>query len=174
MKYVTMISKDDVFRIILDDYKISNKPVSLAKIKRKVKDDSLQQLLDELEKDGKIIKVQYRNKVSYKPLLSSDDNPILEEIRSLRSEINKVYDLLQKIVESKNVSDRELDEAYDRIKDSLGYAPLEKIRIELGLSKEEFYSKFRKYIEENYDLIAGGEEGFLRKGVIYGIIKRRR
>jgi hypothetical protein len=95
-------------------------------------------------------------------------------LKILRDEIHRVLDLLQKLIESKSFSYKDFDEAYDRIKDSLGYAPLERIRIELGLSKEEFYSKFRKYIEENYDLIAGGDEGFTRKGVTYGIIKRRR
>jgi len=110
--------------------------------------------------------------VIYEPLFKQDS--IMEELKILRDEIHKIYDLLQKIVDLRNVSYREFDETYERIKDSLGYAPLERIRIELGLTKEEFYSKFRKYIEENYDLIAGGEEGFIRKGSIYGIIKRRR
>ncbi|ACP47347.1 conserved hypothetical protein [Sulfolobus islandicus Y.N.15.51] len=166
-----MISKDDVFTLILNEYKNSQKPVSISKIKRKFKDESIAKVLEELEKEKKIRRVENKGKVSFEPI---DSLNIAEELKILRDEIHRVLDLLQKLIESKSFSYKDFDEAYDRIKDSLGYAPLERIRIELGLSKEEFYSKFRKYIEENYDLIAGGDEGFTRKGVTYGIIKRRR
>lgn len=167
-----MISKDDVFSFILNEYKVTGKPVSLTKIKRKFKDKTIEEILMELEKDEKVRKYKISGRVIYEPLFKQDS--IMEELKILRDEIHKIYDLLQKIIDLRNVSYREFDETYERIKDSLGYAPLERIRIELGLTKEEFYSKFRKYIEENYDLIAGGEEGFIRKGSIYGIIKRRR
>ncbi|ACP39281.1 conserved hypothetical protein [Sulfolobus islandicus Y.G.57.14] len=166
-----MISKDDVFTLILNEYKNSQKPVSISKIKRKFKDESIAKVLEELEKEKKIRRVENKGKVSFEPI---DSLNVAEELKILRDEIHRVLDLLQKLIESKSFSYKDFDEAYDRIKDSLGYAPLERIRIELGLSKEEFYSKFRKYIEENYDLIAGGDEGFTRKGVTYGIIKRRR
>ncbi|QGA53160.1 hypothetical protein GFS03_00355 [Sulfolobus sp. E5-1-F] len=166
-----MISKDDVFTLILNEYKSSQKPVSLSKIKRKFKDESITQVLEELEKEGKIRRVEDKGKTTFEPI---DSLNIAEELKIIRDEIHRVLDLLQKLIESKSLSYKDFDEAYDRIKDSLGYAPLERIRIELGFSKEEFYSKFRKYIEENYDLIAGGDEGFTRKGVTYGIIKRRR
>ncbi|ADX83847.1 hypothetical protein [Saccharolobus islandicus] len=166
-----MISKDDVFTLILNEYKNSQKPVSISKIKRKFKDESITQVLEELEKERKIRRVENKGKVSFEPI---DSLNVAEELKILRDEIHRMLDLLQKLIESKSFSYKDFDEAYDRIKDSLGYAPLERIRIELGLSKEEFYSKFRKYIEENYDLIAGGDEGFTRKGVTYGIIKRRR
>ncbi|ACP36667.1 conserved hypothetical protein [Sulfolobus islandicus L.S.2.15] len=166
-----MISKDDVFTLILNEYKNSQKPVSISKIKRKFKDESIAKVLKELEKEKKIRRVENKGKVSFEPI---DSLNVAEELKILRDEIHRVLDLLQKLIESKSFSYKDFDEAYDRIKDSLGYAPLERIRIEIGLSKEEFYSKFRKYIEENYDLIAGGDEGFTRKGVTYGIIKRRR
>ncbi|QXJ27880.1 hypothetical protein [Saccharolobus shibatae] len=166
-----MISKDDVFTLILNEYKNSQKPVSISKIKRKFKDESITQVLEELEKERKIRRVENKGKVSFEPI---DGLNVAEELKILRDEIHRMLNLLQKLIESKSFSYKDFDEAYDRIKDSLGYAPLERIRIELGLSKEEFYSKFRKYIEENYDLIAGGDEGFTRKGVTYGIIKRRR
>ncbi|MCH4815686.1 MAG: hypothetical protein QXY87_08455 [Saccharolobus sp.] len=166
-----MLSKDDVFTLILNEYKSSQKPVSISKIKRKFKDESITQVLEQLEKEGKIRRVENKGKTTFEPI---DSLNVAEELKILRDEIHKVLDLLEKLIESKSFSYKDFDEAYDRIKDSLGYAPLERIRIELGLSKEEFYSKFRKYIEENYDLIAGGDEGFTRKGVTYGIIKRRR
>ncbi|QXJ34212.1 hypothetical protein [Saccharolobus shibatae] len=166
-----MISKDDVFTLILNEYKSSQKPVSISKIKRKFKDESITQVLEQLEKEGKIRRVENKGKTTFEPI---DSLNVAEELKILRDEIHRMLNLLQKLIESKSFSYKDFDEAYDRIKDSLGYAPLERIRIELGLSKEEFYSKFRKYIEENYDLIAGGDEGFTRKGVTYGIIKRRR
>ncbi|AAK42861.1 hypothetical protein SULI_02835 [Saccharolobus solfataricus] len=166
-----MIGKDDVFALILSEYKDSQKPVSLSKIKRKFKDRNLIHVLEELEKEGKIRRVENGSKITFEPL---DSINIEDELKILRDEIHKMLDLLQKFVESKSFSSKDFDEAYDRIRDSLGYAPLERIRIELGLSKEEFYSKFRKYVEENYDLIAGGDEGFTRRGVTYGIVKRRR
>ncbi|TRM88296.1 hypothetical protein DJ521_02180, partial [Sulfolobus sp. E3] len=122
---------------------------------------------------GKIEKVESRGKISYKPMIEKDD--IKEQLKIIRDEIRRMNDLLHKLLEnSREISTRDFDEAYERIKDSLDYAPLERIRIELGMSKEEFYSKFRKHVEENYDLIAGGEEGFVRRGSLYGIIKRRR
>ncbi|WP_338598185.1 hypothetical protein V6M85_06735 [Sulfolobus tengchongensis] len=167
-----MISKDDVFTIILNEYKATSKPVSLTKIKRKFKDQSiLEEVLNDLERDGKLRRIENKGRVAFEPI---ENVNIAEELKILRDEVHKILDLLQKIVETKEISFKDFEEAYDRIKDSLGYAPLERIRIELGLQKEEFYSKFRKHIEENYDLIAGGEEGFTRKGVVYGIIKRRR
>jgi len=69
---------------------------------------------------------------------------------------------------------REFDEAYSRVSDDTGYAQLKAIRLEMGLSQEVFYRALRKHVEENYYLIAGGEEGFVRKGVVYGIVKGKR
>ncbi len=165
-------SKDDLFKFIIDKYNTINKPISLSEIKRKFKDDTLNQLLEELEKEGKIERVENRGKISYKPIIEDD---VKEQLKIIRDEIRRMNELLQKLLENnREISIRDFDEAYERIKDSLDYAPLERIRIELGMSKEEFYSKFRKHVEENYDLIAGGEEGFVRRGSLYGIIKRRR
>jgi hypothetical protein len=48
-----MISKDDVFTLILNEYKNSQKPVSISKIKRKFKDESIAKVLEELEKEKK-------------------------------------------------------------------------------------------------------------------------
>ncbi|MGC9105059.1 MAG: hypothetical protein ACP5HQ_01340 [Thermoprotei archaeon] len=68
---------------------------------------------------------------------------------------------------------REFDEAYSRVSDDTGYAQLRAIRLEMGLSQEVFYRALRKHVEERYFLIAGGEEGFVRKGVVYGIVKAK-
>ncbi|MCH4814976.1 MAG: hypothetical protein QXY87_04085 [Saccharolobus sp.] len=48
------------------------------------------------------------------------------------------------------------------------------LRIQLGLSLEEFMRKFRDYILEHYELISGGKEGIVKDGVLYGIIMRKK
>ena len=68
---------------------------------------------------------------------------------------------------------KEFDEAYKRVADSAGYAQLKAIRLEMGLTQEVFYKALRGHIEANYDLVAGGDEGYVRKGVMFGIVRRR-
>ncbi|QKR00616.1 hypothetical protein GWK48_09690 [Metallosphaera tengchongensis] len=96
---------------------------------------------------------------------------VLKQITELREEVKKMQDLLSR---GKRVNHLQFEQVYERVRDNLGYAHLQAIRVELGVSKEEFYSNLRDYIEENYDLIAGGDEGYVRRGSIYGIIKRKR
>ncbi|MCI2414682.1 MAG: hypothetical protein MPF33_05455 [Candidatus Aramenus sp.] len=70
-------------------------------------------------------------------------------------------------------SEKDFDRVYDEVKDSFGYAKLEEIRKQLGMSEEQFYGKFRNYILKNYQLIEGGSEGIVLHGTLYGIVKKR-
>lgn len=92
-------------------------------------------------------------------------------MREIKDEIKKLEEI---VGEKWKLNVGSFDEVYDKVKDNLGYASLENIRVELGLTKEEFYSRFRSYVESNYDLIAGGNEGYVRKGAVYGIVKRKK
>ncbi|AWR98166.1 PepK [Acidianus sulfidivorans JP7] len=91
--------------------------------------------------------------------------PIEEIKKSLRDVLIEFFG------EPKSTSD--LDSVYDIAKNNLGYVSIKDLREQLGLTLEQFMGKFRNYIMEKYDLIAGGDEGFLINGSIYGIIKRK-
>jgi len=164
-----MLDKDSVLQTIIEFYNNEGKPISTAKLSKLLKSDKkdIEKALIELEEEGKIRKT---NK-GYEPVFQNTCEVLLKEVKLLKDKLLKVLENNNK---EKKITTKEFDEAYERIRDSLGYAPLERIRIELGLSKEDFYSKFRKYIEENYELIAGGEEGYVRRGVLYGIVKRKK
>jgi predicted transcriptional regulator len=165
-----MISKNDVYNVLLELYKSSQKPVTLTQIKKVIGIDSkeISKALEDLENEGKVRGLSLGRGKAYEPIIDPL-NLILELLKSLKEDLRKLGEYFSE----KNVNIKLFEEIYEKVKDSLGYAPLSQIRIELGLSKEEFYSKYRSYIEENYELIAGGDEGFIRKGVLYGIIKKR-
>lgn len=90
------------------------------------------------------------------------------------NEINNKLDEILKLLKSKKKTPHDLDSLYDKMKDSLGYVRVDDLRKELGMSLEEFMSNFREYILENYELIPGGKEGFVRNGIIYGIIRKKK
>ncbi len=168
-----MLSEDLVLSTIKELY--DGKPVAFSKIKRKLKADGeeLSSILEKLEKEGKIKKVESGGGKSFE-LLNSDENKLdllLKELSEIKDEIKK---LQEAVLEKKKLGENYFDEIYSEIKDNLGYAHLKDIRIEMGLTKEEFYSKLKKHIEENYELIAGGDEGFVKKGSVYGIIIKRK
>ncbi|AWR96335.1 hypothetical protein DFR86_01420 [Acidianus sulfidivorans JP7] len=167
-----MIDESQVISAIKELY--DGKAVSFSKIKKKLKADNeeLSLILDRLQEEGKIRKITSGGGKSYELIEKEIDKNdiILKEIRELKDEIKKLQEY---IVEKKKISENSFDEIYDKVKDNLGYAHLQHIRLELGLSKEDFYSRMREHIEKYYDLIAGGEEGYVRKGSIYGIIKKR-
>lgn len=173
-----MLTKDDVYNTLLSEFKSTGKPVAFSKLKRKLKDEGpevILKYLEELQDEGKVKKHELGGGKSFEPIVQEGELSLVEELKLIKDEIRRMNDMISKLLEGKKEpSQKDFDEAYDRIKDGLGYAPLEKIRVELGLTKEEFYSKFREYVESHYDLIAGGDDGFVRKGVIYGIVKRRR
>lgn len=167
-----MIAKEEVISVIRELY--DGKPVAFSKIKKKIKADpeELEKILQDLEREGLVKKYDIGGGKAYEISNTKEDpySLILLEIRKIRDEIRKIQETL---AEKQKLTFSEFDNAYDRVKDNLGYAKLVDIRLELGLSKEEFYSKFRTHVENNYELIAGGDEGFVRKGSVYGIIKKR-
>lgn len=92
------------------------------------------------------------------------------------SKIDSKLDEIIQLLSSKksNKTTRDLDRVYEEMKDSLGYVRIDDLRRELGMSLEEFMSNFREYILQNYELIQGGKEGFIRNGIIYGIIRKKK
>lgn len=174
-----MLSDSQVISAVKELY--NGKPVSFSKIKQKLRanNEELSLILEKLEKEGRVRRVEVGGGKSYE-LIENNVNVaqsgvdkidiVLNEIKELRDEIKKLQEYL---TEKRKTSDNSFDEVYEKVKDNLGYAHLGAIRIELGMSREDFYSKMKKHIEENYDLIAGGDEGYIRKGAVYGIIKKR-
>ncbi len=169
------MDKETVLQLIRDSYREEGKPVPLSKLKKRlgVKDISeLLKALNELKEERKVTERIQGSGKSFSPaddeLPSSIISALVEDVRNLKEEVKALKESRPRIDYSS------FDEAYQRISDSVGYASLERIRIELGMSKEDFYSKFRKYVEENYEMIAGGDDGYVRKGVLFGIIKRKR
>lgn len=165
-----MLSEDEIIAALKELY--DGKPVAFSKIKRKLKcnGEELLNVLEKMEKSGKIKKIESGGGKAYEILEIDKTDIILSEIREIKDEIRKLQEYIS---EKKKISEDTFDAVYDKVKDNLGYAHLQAIRIELGMAKEEFYSKLKHHIEDNYDFIAGGEEGYVRKGSIYGIIKRR-
>ncbi len=166
-----MLTEEQVISAVRELY--TGKPVPFSKIKRKLKaeGEEVAWILGKLEKEGKLRRVEVGGGKAFEPLDGVDKvDLVLAELRQLREEIRK---LQESYLEKKRVSESTFDEVYEKVKDNLGYAHLSAIRIEMGLSKEEFYSRMAKHVEEHYDLIAGGDEGFVRKGSVYGIVRRR-
>ncbi len=107
-----------------------------------------------------------------------------KDLTTTLTEINKKLDLLSKINEkldlileklghsSTSFTNADFDKIFEEVKNPLGVASLKDIRERMGLSKEEFYSRFSQYIEANYQMYRGGDEGIVKNGVIFGIIKR--
>ncbi|BCS93073.1 hypothetical protein [Metallosphaera javensis (ex Sakai et al. 2022)] len=168
MKLSIMLQDSDVLKEIQRLY--DGKPVTLSKLKKKFQEDQLHEVLKRLEDQGRIRSVQIKGGKGYEPSLDKLDQVLLE-ISSLRDEVRKLHESLSQRSKARVDS---FDEIYERVRDNLGYAHLQAIRVEMGLGKEEFYSALRDHIEDHYDLIAGGEEGYVRKGSIYGIVKRKR
>jgi hypothetical protein len=173
------MDKDTVLQLIKDTYHEEGKPVSFSRLKKRlgVKDGSeLLKTIAELKMENKVIEKSSGSGKSFSPaenVESTNDSDVLktlmEEVRTLKNEVKALKESWKARVDI-----TAFDDAYSRISDSLGYASLERIRVELGMGKEEFYSKFRKHVEENYEMIAGGDDGYVRKGVLFGIIKRRK
>jgi hypothetical protein len=59
------------------------------------------------------------------------------------------------------------------MKDSPRYVRIDNLRRQLGMSPEQFIAKFGDYILQHYELIPGGEKGFIKGGVTYGIMRKR-
>ena len=127
-----------------------------------VEEEQARRVLEALRSLGALEK---KGRKYYAP--ANGNKEVSEEIRRF-SEVFRYY-----FPDPKELA-RQFDEVYARVADNAGYAQLKTIRLELGLSQEVFYRALRSHIEEAYYLIAGGEEGFVRKGAIYGIVKVRK
>ncbi|AAY80575.1 hypothetical protein [Sulfolobus acidocaldarius] len=166
-----MINKDVVISVLQELY--DGKPIAFSKIKRRIKEDpeDIEKVLTELESEGLVKKYDVNGGKSYELVKVDSNTIVIGLLREIKDEIKKLEEI---VGEKWKLNVGSFDEVYDKVKDNLGYASLENIRVELGLTKEEFYSRFRSYVESNYDLIAGGNEGYVRKGAVYGIVKRKK
>ncbi|BFI75522.1 plasmid protein [Sulfurisphaera ohwakuensis] len=96
---------------------------------------------------------------------SSDTN----KLDTIDRKLDKVLELL----EGRKKSIADLDRAYEMMKNSLGHVRIDLLRKQLGMSLEQFMNEFGDYILQNYELIQGGDEGFVKNGIVYGIIRRK-
>lgn len=182
------ISKEDILNIIIQLQKEGIDKVPKTKIKEKIgRSKQVDDFLEELVKEGKLIKEKSGNSILYyvneqenhedhienkdenKEIQKTDD---LSKINEMFSEIiNYIQDIRKILLKENTVDSKKFDELYEKTKDLDGYSKLSAIRIEMGLTKEAFYSVYGEYIESKYQLYPGGEEGLTRKGNLYGIIK---
>ncbi|MEJ2771824.1 MULTISPECIES: hypothetical protein [unclassified Stygiolobus] len=165
-----MITKEQLLAVLQELY--DGKPVAFSKIKKKIKEspEIVEELLKQMEGEGLIRRYEVGGGKAYEPVKTDPITQILNMLKEIKEELRRLEDLVN---EKSKIDYSLFDKIYDEIKDNLGYASLQSIRVELGLPKEEFYSKFKNHIESLYDLIAGGEEGLVKKGVVYGIIRKR-
>ena len=96
---------------------------------------------------------------------------ILDEVKSLEQRLN---DLQQSLTGLKpKWTEKDLDRIYEQVKDRLGMTTIEILRVQMGLTLEQFMARFRDYIIKNYELFPGGKEGIVMNGAVYGVIRRR-
>lgn len=151
---------------------------SIAKSKVKWASD----VLNELEKEGKIKITKKGNGYTIELLdnearteESSLNKEVKKEIKengdiiTILNEINKKLDI---ILQKLGFSNVDFDKIFEEVKNPMGIAVLKDIRERMGLSKEEFYSKYSSYIESHFQMFRGGDEGIVKNGTIFGIIKR--
>ncbi|AHC52246.1 plasmid protein [Sulfolobus acidocaldarius SUSAZ] len=145
--------------------------------------EEVKKLLDNLLSSHKIKKRNkryYANEVKPATVKSNSQTQTSQQTFDLSSLEKEIEAIVKRAVleafksyfgDSK--SEKDFDRVYDEVKDSFGYARLEEIRKQLGMTEEQFYGKFRDYILKNYQLIDGGSEGILIHGSLYGIVKKR-
>ena len=165
-----MVSKDEVKNAIL---KFTNGKTDVTFTKttiQKVMNTStkIDSILEELVNEGFIKLVKTTGRAKYYSLTKGQE--VKSDYEDLKRALREVLE--EYFGKPKTFSD--LDKVYDEIKDSLGYAQIKDLREQLGMTIEQFMAKFRDYILQNYELIAGGKEGFIRNGSVYGIIRRKR
>lgn len=173
-----MVSKNDVINAIID---ITGNDNSKEFTRNGVRthlglspSKQLDKIFEELEKEG-FIKLK-RTKGNIKYYVLSNGNVQVEEKRNINPDVELFKTAVREVFEEyfgKPATIVDLDRIYDIMKDDVGYASIEKLRIQLGLSLEQFMAKFRDYILKNYELIPGGKEGFIIRGSLYGIIRRK-
>ncbi|AWR99855.1 hypothetical protein [Metallosphaera hakonensis] len=135
---------------------------------RKYSDDVLREM--ELEGKIKLQKVGSGIRVVLLDATTSGSAQNQPTVLDLLKEINAKLDLLLSTFRKGN--ELEFDRVFEEVKNPMGIAVLKDIRERMGLSREEFYPKFSTHIESHYQLFRGGEEGIVKGGVIFGLIKR--
>lgn len=196
------ISKNDIKNAIIELTKSGKSTFSkqelLEKLKRKRSNTEIDNMIEDLVKEGFIKKIkQGKNNKEIQFMFIGEkkvdenlgektediEGKSLDQIKALESALDivlsKYYerlieDLKKIIFRDRIPTPEDLDRVYEFAKNSLGHASIKDLRIQLGLSLEEFMRYFREYILQNYELIPGGEEGFIKGGVMYGIIRRKR
>ncbi|QJF12318.1 hypothetical protein ARV3_gp05 [Acidianus rod-shaped virus 3] len=101
--------------------------------------------------------------------MSKNELEMLNEINNKMDEINKKLDI---ILQKLGFSNVDFDKVFEEVKNPMDIAVLKDIRERMGLPKEEFYSKYSSYIESHFQMYRGGDEGIVKHGAIFGIIKR--
>lgn len=191
------ITKEDVINEILKltggDTKKEFSKGELAMIFGVYKNQKvLDPIIDELTKEGFIKLSRVKGNTKYYILAKGEKGMEKEEravsdttdVKRIINAIMKdpsfrqmLRDLIKEILEKdfnmKDVTISDLERIYEIAMDGLCMASIYELRTMLGLTLEEFMAKFRDYILKNYDLISGGKEGFIKDGVIYGIIRKK-
>ncbi|WP_236752415.1 hypothetical protein [Acidianus sp. HS-5] len=183
-----MDSKDEIFNAILritggDDTKEFTKTAVTRELGLSKPSSKIDKALKELEEEG-VIKVKAkRGNATYYVLVKKSLNQKTESSLSVQqpaiqlpAQQNEIKQALREVLEEffgKPKSFEDLDKTYEFMKDSLGYVSIENLRKQLGLSIEQFMAKFGDYVLSNYELIPGGKDGFIKGGVLYGIIRRK-
>ncbi len=134
--------------------------------------------LDELREEERKEFLEWVNELytTLNSILGKNSNITISNLGNdeINKKLDKILELLSEIKEEKKKSVQDLDRIYEEMKDSLGYVRIDDLRKELGMSLEDFMNTFHDYILEHYELIQGGKEGFIRNGIIYGIIRRKK
>ncbi|BCU67599.1 hypothetical protein HS7_10360 [Sulfolobales archaeon HS-7] len=141
-------------------------------IKEKTPNSYRVKLIELGERTPKIDQSREKDKMDYVIKLEETNNEMLKELMSEIRYIKEYLKITQNPVNFPNM-EKIFDEYYNKVKNALGVANLKLIREQMGVTKEEFYSKLSNYVQANYELIPGGEEGILVNGTICGIIRRR-
>ncbi|BDB99561.1 hypothetical protein [Saccharolobus caldissimus] len=169
-----MISKDEVLNAIM---KITGGDSSKEFTKNKILEiigkskKGVDQILDDLIKEGKIRLSRTAGRAKYYVLSNREQEP-----RKIEYNTDIIKNALREVLEEffgKPKTYDDLDKVYEIVKDDLGYATIKDLREQLGMTLEQFMGKFRDYILKNYELISGGKEGIVIKGVMYGIIRKK-
>ncbi|WP_231136397.1 helix-turn-helix domain-containing protein [Acidianus ambivalens] len=173
-----MPSKDEIVKAILrvtggDENKEFTKTAIAHELGMTKSTTTIDKIIKELESEGFIKFKEKRGQGIYYVLAKKQ----VEEKKAEEHDMKNLKDALREVLEEyfgKPKSFADLDRTYDFMKDSLGYVRIDNLRKQLGMSIEQFMAKFGDYILQHYELIPGGEEGFIKGGVMYGIIRRKR
>ncbi|WP_338598521.1 hypothetical protein V6M85_07735 [Sulfolobus tengchongensis] len=187
-----MITKDDIINAIMkftggDTSRKFTKNSILNILGKKSSNKTIDKIFKELVNEGVISLATTKGKAKYYVLSKNlKEKEIAKEVRGKTTEnVNSdIQNVIREIVDEairkyfeeyfgKPKTFQDLDNVYETVKDDIGYASINDIREQLGMSLEQFMSKFRDYILKHYELIAGGKEGFVIHGTRYGIIRKK-